>query len=88
MKYVYIFKFDNKYKIGHSVNPEKRLKQLNLGPNAEIIWTHEFPQAHKLERYFHSIYEHKRFSNEWFTLNEEDIDNIIDYDVEDYCQWC
>lgn len=85
MSYVYLIKFDNKIKIGHSTNPERRLKQLNLGPQAKILWKHEFPQAHKLEQYFHNMYENKRFSNEWFELNNNDIEEIMNYDVEDFC---
>jgi len=75
-KYLYIIKFNNLYKIGWSKNPSNRIKQLTLGPSAEIIFEKPFPNISKVEKNLHHLFEEKKVSGEWFELSEEDIEQI------------
>jgi len=87
IRYLYIIKFNNLYKIGVSNNPTKRLKQLTLGENAKVIHTKEMVNAFKVEKHLHEVYQHKKISGEWFeNLTDEDLELLIDFDETDYLE--
>ena len=66
-------------KIGSSNNPERRLIELKnqeKGSDLEIIATIG-GVSQRLETKLQKEYKHKNSYNEWFELNEEDIEEII-----------
>jgi predicted GIY-YIG superfamily endonuclease len=86
-RFLYLIEFNNKYKIGVSINPEKRLKSFSLGSEAQIIWKKKFPHVFKIEKALHNEFSNKKFSNEWFSLNNEDIEYIKMFDIDEYLQF-
>lgn len=62
------------YKIGKSINPEKRLNQIKTSnPNAKLIC---YGNA-VTEKYMHDRFYRSRVKGEWFKLNEEQLRNAI-----------
>ena len=62
------------YKIGKSINPEKRLKQIKTSnPNAKLIC---YGNA-VTEKYMHDRFYRSRVKGEWFKLNDEQLRNAI-----------
>lgn len=63
-------------KIGHSNNPERRLKQLQTGHSETLRIFHkeavdDFPAA-ALERVIHETIGYKRARGEWFAVSTEE----------------
>lgn len=84
-RYLYLIKFQNLTKIGISINPEKRLKQLNLGKEGIVLWKKQFPSILQVEKSLHNLYEDKRVSGEWYDLTEDEIEEIKYIDFPDLC---
>lgn len=61
------------YKIGKSVDPEKRLKQLKTGNTKCKLVT--YGQGVE-EKYLHDYYFRNRVSGEWFNLTDAQVSNI------------
>ena len=62
------------YKIGKSINPEQRLKQIKTSnPNAKLIC---YGNA-VTEKYMHDRFYRSRIKGEWFKLNDEQLRNAI-----------
>lgn len=78
MKIFYILECDNLYKIGYTVNIQKRLKELTTGNpiTINIIYTYHSEFAVKIEGYFHRMFKLKQIKNEWFDLTLSDIELI------------
>jgi len=85
--YVYLFRDrDNLYKIGHSVDPQQRAKDISQ-PNfpidvictikTDVICTIKTDDASALEHDLHEHFVEKRVKGEWFSLTQDDIDTII-----------
>lgn len=80
--YVYLMRLDetNRYKIGYSVDPWRRAREINSGLPIDIRIIHQIPsnQIACLENELHSRFQRLRFSkrNEWFALGEEDVEYI------------
>lgn len=77
--YVYLMRAENgRYKIGISVDPEKRLADLRDGSAVDIELVHYFAaeDAAGIERVLHREYETKRVRGEWFALDEADVASI------------
>ena len=73
--FIYVAKeeLSNRYKIGISKNPSKRLKQLNVG-NPEtlvLIHKHKASQGFKEETLIHKILEKKSIRSEWFKSDSD-----------------
>lgn len=69
------------YKIGFTRGkPENRLKNLETGnPNdLEIIKVFETKYNTKLESNLHTKFKSKQVKNEWFRLDNDDVDDFID----------
>lgn len=63
-------------KIGRSVNISYREKTLqSQDPDIELIFS--FPGTIKDETFLHGKYADKRIRGEWFSLSQEDIEQII-----------
>ena len=71
---------ENKYKIGVTRNKDiiKRKKKLQTGNPNELIIKNYFESKHpfKLEKMLHRYFNDKKVINEWFNLNEEEINNF------------
>lgn len=82
-KYVYLIRNEEtgNYKIGVSVNPRKRIKQLQTGSGEELQLIESFRSRYprRIENALHQKYRHLRRSGEWFYLSIEDEVSFIDY---------
>ena len=71
--YTYIMKSQGLYKIGKAIDVNARLKGFQCGnPYIELI---KIIQGNH-ERKLHQLYKEKRVRGEWFSLTEEDVNNI------------
>ena len=70
----------NWYKIGKSVTPEVRIKDLGILLPFKIkvmsVWKAE--NHHLMESSLHEIYKKNRINGEWFEFTGDDIGKIID----------
>jgi len=68
--YLYLLKNEDKYKIGLSKHPHKRVKQLQTGNGKTIKLVQMFESKHPtiLEKSFHNNYKINRLVGEWFDL--------------------
>ena len=73
MKYVYLIQSleDSRYKIGVSIHPKKRLKQLQTGNSSELKLIESFQSefAHKVERALQRRYSYLKKEGEWFDMD-------------------
>lgn len=65
----------NTYKIGKSINPTGRLKELQTSNSSKlkIIYEFESNDGNQLETSLHRIFSSKRISGEWFKLSDTDL---------------
>lgn len=80
--YVYLIrsKETNRYKIGKSKNPEKRLKQLQTGSSEQLELIEKFQSKYPflIESTMHNRYSYVKMIGEWFDLpylNKSDFIN-------------
>ena len=78
-EYVYLIRSGSstQYKIGHSKNPNKRLKQLQTGHPEKLFLVHtisctEYP-ARRIENFLHTrlMFHRSRPGSEWFNLTKD-----------------
>lgn len=70
----------NRYKIGVSKEPEKRLLQLQTANSNKlnlVCKTYPLHYAFKLEKEWHNLFNDYRIQSEWFLLGEEHIEDLI-----------
>ena len=71
------------YKIGKSISPETRVKDLGILLPFKIevfaIWKSE--NHHLIEKYFHDKYKAYHINGEWFSFKVEDIKEILQKEV-------
>ena len=78
--YVYIMQMGKYYKIGISTNPKKRAKEFTHLPEPiELIHTEKVCDYVSVEQQLHDIYSAKNKRGEWFSLDEQDIEDIKKY---------
>jgi hypothetical protein len=88
-QFVYIAKHDQYYKIGRTVNIEKRIAAMKTGnPIIEIIMTRRTENNIELEKYFHALFKGKQYKREWFLLNHDDLKMLVgifgfNYEIQD-----
>ncbi len=76
--YIYLFKSEENgyYKIGKSVNPDKRIKTLQTGNPEKISLINKVQISNKfsnrIESALHSQYSYANKIGEWFNLSLED----------------
>lgn len=66
------------YKIGKAVNVQSRMNQLKTA-NASIELVAWYKGVSSDERALHSIFEERRVSGEWFSLEDDQIEFIKNY---------
>ena len=74
--YVYLVRLSSgECKIGKSMTVARRVSDLQTANPKKIDLLHFFPAADalKVEASLHRAFAHKKISNEWFTLNDEEI---------------
>lgn len=80
--YLMIDTTNNFHKIGISNFPEYREKTLQSDkPTIELICSKKFPSrkiAESIEKALHTTFAEKRLRGEWFELNDNEIDEIIE----------
>ena len=66
---------ENTVKIGYSVDPDRRLRQLQTGHERRLVLIHtekvDTDRAPILERLIHNANRHLRMSGEWFALTHQ-----------------
>lgn len=84
--YVYLFKCDDLYKIGFSINPASRLREVRrdqadiigdrLNAGADLLCLHTIHVDHmrNAERRLHTHFAHRHYKREWFKLTQADVD--------------
>jgi len=79
--YIYIIKMDNKYKIGRTINIEKRMMGFKCHSirNYKLILFYYVYNYILVETEIHKLYKNKKIRNEWFNLNENEIIEIKNY---------
>lgn len=73
---VYLFRWNDAYKIGRSRNVNQRVKQLGLPSPPEIVHTIETSNAPWAEAYLHARFAEQRIGGEWFRLAPSDVEYI------------
>lgn len=79
--YVYVIESNGLFKIGRSVDPEKRLRQISgsikpLTVEFKLVHTIKSDNADIAERRLHALYRNQRRDGEWFELSEENLKEI------------
>lgn len=76
--YIYLyggtFRGEGIYKIGYSIDPERRIKKIVKMPfPCELIYICKTENALSLERELHNHWDNRRLHGEWFSLRECDL---------------
>ena len=81
-RYLYMFKCgDGRYKIGVSVDVERRRKQLDNRPYPVTIVAASakpFRRAFEIEDYLHGLLDEDNLSGEWFAIDDERAELIAE----------
>lgn len=81
MKKIYVMKSGDAYKIGVSIEPETRLKNLKIGnPYLKLVYqSQELSNGYAVEALIHKKISSHKISNEWFTgIGKNEIVHIVD----------
>ena len=78
---VYVIKSSNPstYKIGRSVDPRRRLGELQTGNENTLTLIHEQEVSHvnQVEAFCHYVFDKHSLGGEWFLVDDEIMDNFI-----------
>lgn len=76
---VYIIQFDRFFKIGRSVDPDRRLKEINgfLPVRAILLHRIKSDDAIRAELQLHDRFSDRRTNGEWFELHQDDVQELI-----------
>lgn len=76
--YVYLLKSGDSYKIGKSIDVNKRMKNISPIMPHRVTLIHSFKTDNMdvEESRLHQMFDNKRLLGEWFALNEEDVSYI------------
>jgi hypothetical protein len=65
-------------KIGRSDDPEERVNALQTGNEHQLILYRKIETNDgKLEKMLHEHFKSKRIHGEWFSINKDDVDSIL-----------
>lgn len=85
VKYLYVMKLLDGtdpplYKVGYCSLDKKRLGEYTMLPyEVEYVFVYECANTQVLEWKIHCMFEKKRVRGEWFRLNKQDVENIINF---------
>ncbi len=73
--YVYLARYDGRYKIGQTINLQRRERELTSGmpDELEMVHTIQTDDPRGVEAYWHKRFADKRIKGEWFALDEGDV---------------
>jgi len=72
--FIYIVKFTDYFKIGKTINMQKRMGEYTKLPEKpQIIMCEEVDNYSAIEEKLHTIFDSKRVRGEWFNLSEKDL---------------
>jgi len=78
--YVYLVQSGDRFKIGLSRNPQKRIAHLAKSPSLSApiitICTIQFRDMYALESALHDLFSHRQVYHEWFELSPTDVQFI------------
>lgn len=76
--YVYIIKDGDRYKIGYSGDPERRLKSLQTGNprKLELVFRFKTLWAEPLEYYLQDHFKSKQTRGEWYALTDKELNEM------------
>lgn len=78
--YVYIIKLNGYYKIGRTINPEKRFGEYTkLMEQPETICCIYVKNYKQVEKELHKMFSDKNTNGEWFILLDEELSTAIKY---------
>ncbi len=76
---------ENPVKIGYSIKPEQRIKNLQTGSVEKLKIQYQKAVnetvGKKIERIIHANNSHKRISGEWFNMTIEEAKNEIEFAI-------
>jgi hypothetical protein len=72
---IYLAKSGENYKIGKTVDPEGRMRQLSIQLPEELVKVHEITtdDIDYLERHWHRYFSENRRNGEWFALSDDQV---------------
>jgi hypothetical protein len=70
--YVYIIRAGEYYKIGRAIDVRRRVSQLSLPFEIDIVHTITVSDMARAERYVHNLMRDKRLRGEWYALDTTD----------------
>ena len=75
--YVYVVEFDGHYKIGSSINPQRRAQEVaRFYKEPNLVIGERVPNFREIELVVHKMFETKRERGEWFRLDADDLVTI------------
>lgn len=73
------------HKIGHSMNVERRVKQLQRDAKGEIVITGKWPVGARIglaaERYAHWLLREKHYRGEWFNVTLDEARSAVQHAI-------
>jgi hypothetical protein len=73
---VYVIKIGPLYKIGLSVDPQKRIKAMQLPQKPDVVRLYQVSKARELEAVLHKRFAPHREWGEWFVISESALAEI------------
>jgi len=73
--YVYLLKFGSEYKIGSSINVERRFREIRtqMPYEGKIIHSITTGDPSGIESYWHNYFKSNRLNGEWFKLSDAEV---------------
>lgn len=81
-EYVYLLKCKRTgyFKIGFTKNFQTRFRTLRTSnADIEVVFTERMHNAFENEQHLHAVFAKNRISGEWFSLNGEQVEQVISY---------
>jgi len=89
--FIYVVEMEGQgiFKIGRTVNIEKRLSQFGIQPpfRYKLRFAYRVDNHDRVEHYFHVIFKKSRLNGEWFRLNEIQVEAIRAELLRLQCEW-
>lgn len=84
--WVYLLRKGNYYKIGRSIHPERRLRQLQTGAQEQLCLVHKIKCSTVnplyVERIIHRWFWEDRVRGEWFSLSPSAVEFLKEFETD------